>query len=376
MNVASNSGPREHTPIMRAIAYGIHAPNPHNTQAWKFELVSDTDAVLYIDERRLLPVTDPPARQIHIGAGCFIETLAIGISSLGYETDVAYLPRGPYGFEEIGHKPVARIKLRQSATVRPDHLAQFIERRQTNRKPYAGPPLSDEEAAKIRAQAQSADVEVLVIDQPAEMRPLLDVFYKAMEIEVTTPHLYEETRIWFRFNENQRRALRDGLSMGQAGIDGIKRRLIEWSLRNGNPKQWFSPRSIGPVLKTYRAGIDSAMGLVLLKTETNDQLNWLEAGRSFARAQLTLTEFGLTSHPYSQVLQEYPEMADLQAEFNDLMGIREPAKIQMAVRVGRAKQSYVAKRRSPKDFIIGSSPAPAASDEAEFALAGSPPTAR
>ncbi len=85
------------SPIMRAIAWGIQAPNPHNTQAWKFRLVSDTEARLYVDERRLLPVTDPPARQIHIGAGCCIETLAVGMSTEGYETDVKLLPDGPHG---------------------------------------------------------------------------------------------------------------------------------------------------------------------------------------------------------------------------------------------------------------------------------------
>jgi hypothetical protein len=77
-------------------------------------------------------------------------------------------------------------------------------------------------------------------------------------------------------------------------------------------------RSVAAFLKGYRLGIDSARGLVLLKTETNNQLNWLQAGRSFARFQLTLTQLGLTSH------QEFPEMAVLQAEFNDQLGSRSP----------------------------------------------------
>jgi hypothetical protein len=348
----ASSRPGGETPIVQAIAYGIQAPNPHNTQAWKFELVSDTEALLYIDERRLLPTTDPPARQIHIGAGCCVEVLAIGMSTLGYESDVEFLPRGPYGFDEIGRTPVARIRLGRSATTQPDELAKFIGQRQTSRKPYSGPPLSDEEAAKIRAQAQSDDVEILFIVRPAEMRPLLDIFYRAMEIEVTTPHLYEETRIWFRFNERQRRAHRDGLSMAQAGIDGLRRRLVEWSLRNGDPKAWNSPRSTRGFLEPYRRAIDSARGLVLLKTATNDQIAWLKAGRSFARVQLTLAQLGLTLHPYSQVLQEFPEMAELQAAFNDILGVREPEKIQMAVRVGRSKRAYVARRRDPQDFLM------------------------
>ena len=49
-NPATNPS-RAETPILQAIAYGIHAPNPHNTQAWKFQLTSDTQTLLYIDER-------------------------------------------------------------------------------------------------------------------------------------------------------------------------------------------------------------------------------------------------------------------------------------------------------------------------------------
>jgi hypothetical protein len=44
-------------------------------------------------------------------------------------------------------------------------------------------------------------------------------------------------------------------------------------------------------------------------------------------------------------------MPALQAEFNNLLRIREPEKIQMAIRVGRAKHAYRAPRRDPHDFI-------------------------
>jgi hypothetical protein len=67
-------------------------------------------------------VTDPPARQIHIGAGCCIETLAVGMSRHGYDTAVEYLPQGSHGLEQIGRKPVARIMLRPNATTRADPL--------------------------------------------------------------------------------------------------------------------------------------------------------------------------------------------------------------------------------------------------------------
>jgi hypothetical protein len=340
------------TPIFHGLAYGIRAPNPHNTQAWLFEPVSDTEAMLYIDGRRLLPATDPHARQIHIGAGCFVEMLAIGMSAHGFETEVEHLPKGAHGLDEIGRKPVARIRLRPVAAARPDELARFIGQRQTNRKPYHGPPPSRAEAADVDAQARSSTVEILNVDRPAEMKPLQDIFYEAMRIEATTPRLFEETRVWFRFNESQRQAHRDGLSVPQSGIDGLRRRFVEWSLKNGSARRWFSPRSIDSFLKNYRRGIDSATAIVLFRTRTNDQSSWLDAGRSFARFQLALAKHGMTSHPYSQVLQELPEMTELQLDFNGRLGVRAPGKIQMAVRIGRAERAYAALRRDPEDFLL------------------------
>ena len=68
------------------------------------------------------------------------------------------------------------------------------------------------------------------------------------------------------------------------------------------------------------------------------------------------TQLGMTCQPNSQVLQEYPEMTKLQAEFNELLAVRAPEKVQMAVRVGRAKRAYVALRRDPQDFLINSPP--------------------
>jgi hypothetical protein len=92
-------------------------------------------------------------------------------------------------------------------------------------------------------------------------------------------------------------------------------------------------------------------GNALMKTRANNQSTWL-AGRAFARVHLSLTQLGLTCHPYSQVLQEYPEMAALQTEFNRLLGVRTPEKIQMAVRIGRAERVYTAPRRATCDFLV------------------------
>jgi hypothetical protein len=49
------------SPIRQALRYGITAPSAHNTQPWRIELDSDTEARLYFDPERALPATDRQA---------------------------------------------------------------------------------------------------------------------------------------------------------------------------------------------------------------------------------------------------------------------------------------------------------------------------
>ncbi|MFE9692398.1 Acg family FMN-binding oxidoreductase [Micromonospora sp. NPDC005806] len=333
-------------PIDQAIAYGSNAPSPHNTQAWKLRNLSDTETLLYVDETRLLPATDPPTRQVHLGCGCFIETLAVGASTMGYHTAVDDFPDGPYGLEEVGRKPVARIALTHQPGRPVDELAGFIHRRQTNRRPFDETPVSAEDLAELAKSVADQPVQFVSISDREPMNRLLAIFERAQVIECEVRRVFEETRIWFRFNERERAAKRDGLSLPQTGITGLRVPVLEWYLRRGDPKRWHNRRSIDAYLKEFRRGLASAQGLLLLKTATNIQADWIRAGRAYALLSLAAAKLGLYLHPYSQVLQEYPENEDLQGEFNRLLGVAGDEKVQMAVRVGRGSTPYYSYRRN------------------------------
>jgi hypothetical protein len=335
-------------PILKAITLGINAPSPHNTQSWKFEIVNDTQMLLYVDENILLPATDPPSRQIHMGAGCFIETTVLGAQRLGYKSNVDYFPQGYNNENDFGKKPVASIQLIKEE-IKVDPLAEYIETRQTNRRKYNGPLISQTEYDELVRLTGSSHSKLVFIN--SNFGPYLDIFYRGFEIESKTFETNEETRNLFRFNEEQRSEKRDGISIPQMGYKGMMIGLAEKSLDMGDKEKWHSDKSINLSLKNVKKGIDSTKGIVIWYTENNDFLDWVKSGRDYVRFSYALTSKDLYAHPYNQAIQEYEEMKMVRDELNDLLDIIEPQKIQMIVRIGRSSIPYYSYRRHLKDYI-------------------------
>lgn len=337
-------------PILKAIAYGVNAPSPHNTQSWKFEILSDTEMNLYADENILLPATDPPARQIHIGLGCFAETLKIGATILGYETAIQWFPKGDYDLTEIGQKPACHIKLKKNANIQKSELADYIYQRQSNRRKYKGKLITNQEIETLQKLTKVSHSEMFFVNDEKEIQAYGDLFYKAFDIESHTYAPNDETRQMFRFSEEQRAKIRNGISIPQMGMSGLIKNIAEKSLDNGNKEKWHSEKSIKLSLKSIKKGIESSKGLVFFKTKTNTKLDWVKTGQDYVRFNLALTKMNLQTHPYNQIIQEFAELQEIQKEFNQKIKCEAPAKIQMIGRLGRAKEAYMSYRRFIKDM--------------------------
>lgn len=334
-------------PIVEALRYGITAPSAHNTQPWRIELVSDTEAQLFLDPERLLPATDPPGRQVHMSHGTLLEMTAIAATHFGYRAEIEPLPEGEMVFEEYGTKPTARIRLVQVKREPEDPLFAQILKRRSSRLPHDGPLVTEDELATIIERARPDDLQMSLISE--EQRPkAFEIIRSAMAIEVNDYELYDETRIWFRFSKREIKHHRDGLSVNTAGLTGFSAGTANLFLSSRN---WHKEKNRKRYLDGFGETIESTRGLLTMTTPTNTMYDWLHAGRTYVRAQLAASALGLRFHPVSQVLQEYPQMDELRSEFNTLMGVAAPAKVQMFVRVGRTKTPGLSPRR-PLDAIL------------------------
>jgi hypothetical protein len=339
-------------PILKAISTGITAPNPHNVQPWKVKIINPTEMLLFVDEKRLLPVTDPPTRQIHIGQGTFLELLKVGAAKMSYKSEIKLFPEGEYTREEIGKKPVAKVSLIQDTSTR-SPLYEYVTKRTTDRSEYYGDELSKSEAEKLSSLGKAESSELGFILGKKEILPYIDIFNKAMEVESYTRHLNDESRIWFRFSDTEIQKKRDGIALPDQGVTGFTRFMAETFFMGPEPDKFNNKTGLEVFLSRYRKKIDSTKGIVYWKTKTNTMKDWVLTGMDYARFHLGTVALGFKMHPLSQVLQEYAEMETLRGDFEKKMGIMGKEKIQMIARLGRGDYFYLTPRRNLNDIILG-----------------------
>jgi hypothetical protein len=339
-------------PILKALAIGLYAPSAHNTQAWKFKIVSDTEAEIYIDETRLLPQTDPPTRQIHISGGCLMETIAIGSTLINYETTVSIFPKGEYALPETGKKPFASIKLtpQEKASVHP--LADHIFNRHTSRLVYESDLISDEIKDKLIKESASGYSNLIIQNKQEEIKPLLKIFKEAMKIESFNLPTNEETRRMFRFNSDEIETKRDGLTFEGQGTNGMAKVFAKMAVKN-NEESWNKKSNVDAGLEKFNKGVDSSKGLVYWITETNTIQDWINVGRDITKFLLVLTKNDLYAHPLNQGIQEYKAMDETRTKLDSLMKITNQQKIQMIVRIGKSDKPFVSYRRHLNDLTKG-----------------------
>lgn len=336
-------------PILR---YAVLAPSAHNAQPWLVDLSRPAEIVLYVDSQRLLPRIDPYARQIHISQGAFLETMVIAARQAGYVPEIKYFPEGEYGVERVETKPVASVALVASPSASRDSLFDSILTRHTNRLPFdRHRPVPDSHWSALKSAPASGTVAWRSVTTSESRLTLAAMLKDAMAIEISNRERNQETAEWFRFSDRELTARRDGFGVAQNGTSGPRKWLAERFLldrqRAAEPTGLFARSAVSQTAE--QAGSAPAFGALI--TATNSRSDQLLAGRAYARVNLAATRLGLQIQPFSQALQEYSEMADLQKRVKGLLSVEPAHTIQMLFRLGYASATLQPPRRDPTSLI-------------------------
>jgi len=338
---------------LKVLSYAMLCPNPHNKQPWIIQLTGTNSFELYVDPQRLLPATDPIYRQIHIGQGTFLETLAIAATGLGHRANIEYFPAGMYSNSKLENKPVAAITLEKEPGIKTDPLFAHLLTRLSNKREYSKQPLSSAELSSLQTFHGQQSSKLTLVDSMDAQQKLTKVLTQAMQIEVGDRGRDAETIKMFRFNDDEIKKYRDGFGVAQSGVSGIKKILVEnvFLSRDSVEKD---PTAFGEeaVNMTQKAAASTAT-FGWLTTKTNSRLDQVLVGREYCRINLKTTAMGLAQHPMSQVLQEYPGMLTLQKEFKQHFKIPQSQTVQMLFRLGYADATAHGPRRTLNSIIKG-----------------------
>jgi len=328
----------------RALSYALLAPNPHNRQPWLVRLDGADALTLYVDLDRRLPATDPYDRQITIGCGAFLELLSIAAAEEGYRTDMAFFPEGE-DFKSLDQRPIASARFIAGEGL-PDPLFEQILTRRSNKEVYDPQDVPESALAAVAEAARSYGVTARTVGNTDLAAKLRDLTWRAHLKEVTTPAANQESVDLMRIGAKEIAANPDGIEL-EGG-------MIEIGARLG----LVSRKALAdPTSTAFKQGLDlyqkmamSARAFGWITNQNVSRGDQLNAGRAYVRMNLKATELGLGVHPWSQSLQEYPEMAALHKEAHELMG--DGLTVQMLYRIGYAENIGPTPRRGLQAHLI------------------------
>lgn len=331
------------------LSYAILAPHSHNLQSWVVDLRTPGEMVLYCDPKRLLPQTDPYARQIMMSHGTFLELLQIAACERGLRAEIALFPEGAFGTAAVDGRPVARIRLEMDASVRKDPLFSQILHRRTNRGAYdITRPVSASAWARIAGSVDQRQMHLgfVGMDNPGALATHRQIAQDAWRIELTTPRTVMESYAVLRVGAAEVARHRDGLTLLAPVPVALARLGLFDRSKVPAPEDYATTSQ----LADFETKLASTPGFFWLATDTNDRVTQVNAGRAYARMQLAATGLGLGMQPLQQALQEYVEQKGPYTRIHQQLAVPGQT-VQMWARLGYGPLVEPAPRRRLEAFV-------------------------
>lgn len=332
------AGAAQDDPRRKALSFAILAPNPHNRQPWLVDLSADDVITLFCDPLRRLPETDPFDRQITIGLGCFLELLAQAAGEDGYRADIALFPDGEPQ-TRLDSRAVARIRLVKDDATRPDPLFAQVLARRSNKEAYDTTRMVPQ-TVLVAIAAVAGGLTTGFSNDPDKVAGIRQAAWDAMYTELSTQRTAKESVDLMRIGRAEIEANPDGIDLSGAFIETLALAGLVSREAMLDPQSSAFQQQI-PILKEP---FDTAMAFLWLATPGNTRADQIAAGRGHIRMNLKATELGLSMHPLSQSLQEFPEMRPHYQAMREKLGIAAGETLQMLVRLGYGPQTAAAPR--------------------------------
>jgi nitroreductase len=306
--------------IESVVASACRAPSIHNTQPWRWELRDDTLDVR-ADRSRQLHVADRDGHSLLISCGAAAELTDIALRAQGWQFERTYQP--------VRDDSDLLVRFRATGRAAPDPVAttqlEAAQVRRSERRAFDPGPISDDVIEQLRQAAGSPGVYAHFPARPDDNIHLAVAISQADRSERDDPAYAAELARWVHDDDGTR--------------DGVPASVIP-QIATDSPRHTDIPLrdfEIGiPGGQLMTAGTDERPLIVVVFTESDDDLQRLRAGQAMMRLMIEAERAGIASCPLSQSL----DLAAFRARLRTLMSwIGDP---QMMLRLGQRPTGHPA----------------------------------
>jgi len=282
---------RRLSPIEQLLDKARWAPSGDNTQPWRFQIVSPTEAVIHTFDTRRHCVYDLTGAPSQIAVGALLETARIAATGLRMRAEIARLPTANEETLQFS------LRLVEDRATEPSPLIPFIETRCTNRRPFSRQPLTSEQKSALEASAGPL-YSVVWLEGAARWR-VAKLMFESAWIRLTIKEAYD---VHASVIEWHARTSETKIPDEAVGLDPIGLALMRWAMKSWRRTHILSSYLGGTLLPRMQLELLPALGcsahvLICPQTPATEIDDYLRAGAAVQRFWLTATQLGLQHQP-------------------------------------------------------------------------------
>lgn len=272
--IAESTSPRNATrleTLNACVRYATLAPSSHNSQPWLFRVRPD-EIELYADLRRALPAVDSNNRELVISCGAALHNLLLAVRYSGYETSAEIVAEDQLTPAEGDTKALmARVRIGPSGapSLEERNLFSMIAKRRTTRLQFEPQPLLSSFLAQIEELADHHGAWLQVLQEHKMRESIADFVAQANRVQISDKKFRDELSSWSSSSPAGRH---DGMPGYATGASFILTYAGQFLFRTFRFADWQARRDRNLVI--------DAPALLLLGTDEDSPLHWLNAGRA------------------------------------------------------------------------------------------------
>ncbi len=323
------------------IEYARWCPTIHNLQPHKIKIISSTEAELYYDPSRLLPVEDPNSVFVTVALGVFYEHLSIAAAPYGKKVEITEMMAPVQVSATI---PTLFAKLRMVSVAEKEEIKrQLMLQRRTSRLHYNGNPLQPQTLSTIKNEAASFDHEFFFSSHKEFVDYVINLNQETLFEDISKDADRRELDNLFRYSEKEARQQKDGLWSKCMCVPGA---LLQSVFKH--PENWAGIKK-EILLRHYKSLFKGTSTVGWFGGKFSTTNDWFQAGRMLARCWLLITADKAFIHPFGSLITNANAYKKINMKFTNPA---EGKKIWMIFRAGYSKEPARSFRLNTDEIII------------------------